>query len=182
MKAPSTMRNFNCSFETLSSLFASIKKDVMDDLEKGFLSLRRLSGCSGYKEAELAIFNHLKENVHPGWFQFEDLVFKTCLAFNDQGFLDIQLQTADQERDHIGSKKMPLYIVHDLQTDTRYYVTIKYGDTGLSAIANIISFSDPADIISEISHREVEFAAKQRPQSITEAIAIGVVALHKTLK
>lgn len=154
----------------------------MSDVEKVALSLRRLSGCAGHKEAELAIFNHLKENTHPGWFQFEDLVFKTCFAFNDQGFLNIQLQMADQERDHIGSKKIPLYMVHDLQTDTHYYVTIKYSAMGLSAIVTIISFSDGKDVIDSSTRNEVEFASKDKPRSITEAIAIGVVALHKTLE
>ena len=182
MKKPLTMRTFTCSFQTLAVLFEGCKTAIMVDVEKAALSLRRLSGRTDNKEAELAILNHLKENSHPGWFHFEDLVFKTCLDFNKLGNLQLQLQTADQERDHIGSKKVSFYAVRDLQTDTHYYAAISYGLLGLSAAVDVISFSKNKDSIDSITHNEVEFASKDKPRSITEAIAIGVVALHKALE
>lgn len=182
MKTPLTMRTFTCSFQTMAMLFEGFRSTIMTDVEKAAMSLRRLSGREDHKEAELAILKHLKENTHPGWFRFEDLAFKTCLEINKQGHLQLQLQTADQERDHIGSKNVLFYIVQDLQTNTHYYAAINYGPLGKTAIVNIISFSEGKDSIDSITHNEVEFASKDKPRSITEAIAIGVVVLHKTLE
>jgi hypothetical protein len=181
MKTPLTGRTFTCSFQTMVVLFEGFRSAIMADVEKAAMSLRRLSGREDHKEAELAILKHLKENTHPGWFRFEDLAFKTCLEISKQGRLQLQLQTADQERDHIGSKKVLFYIVQDLQTDTYYYAAINYVALGRVATVNILSFSESKDSIESVTWDQVEFASKDKPRSITEAIAIGVVVLHKTL-
>lgn len=64
MKKPLTMRTFTCSFQTLAVLFEGCKTAIMVDVEKAAVSLRRLSGRTDNKEAELSILNHLKENSH----------------------------------------------------------------------------------------------------------------------